>query len=596
MDCAAAKDLDSAVVSGGLPTEAELIEAWLAAFETALGAADKGALDAIIDDDFHWRDVLAFTWSITPHDERGHAIGELLAMQSKVGAANFRLARERTAPRTVTRHGRESIEGFFSFETAAGRGSGLVRLLRENPAKAWVLTTTLDELKGHEEKVYARRPAGSAFSRNFGGDNWTDLRAREQAFADRDPAVLIIGGGQAGLAVAARLRLMGVDTLIVDRSERVGDIWRNRYHSLALHNQVDLNHMPYLPWPPHWPRYLSKDMIAGWLENYAWAMECNVWLKTTFVEGRYDEAQGRWNATIRHADGSERVLHPRHLVLANGVAGKPVMPKVPGLVDFKGTVLHTHAFTSGADWKGKKALVLGAGTSGHDVAQDLEGHGADVSIIQRGPVTVTSVKAAGLVHSVYYDEGLPTADADMIAAASSYPLLVRGYQSAVKRIKDVDRDLLAGLAARGFKLDFGEDETGHQMKFRRRHGGYYLDCGCSQLIIDGKVGLIQWEDIDGFCANGARLKDGTIAEADLVVAATGYQSQEELVRELLGGEVAKRVGKIWGIAEDGELNNMFRPTPQPGLWLIGGGFAHARIYSHVIALNIKAHEEGVAQR
>ena len=125
------------------------------------------------------------------------------------------------------------------------------------------------------------------------------------------------------------------------------------------------------------------------------------------------------------------------------------------------------------------------------------------------------------------------------------------------------------------------------MKFRRRHGGYYLNCGCSELIVNGEVGLLQYEDIERFVEDGAVMKDGRVEKADLIVTATGYQSQQELVRELLGDEIADRVGPIWGIAPDGELANMFTPTPQRGLWFTGGGFAHARIYSRYIALQIK---------
>lgn len=581
-------DLDPAAI-----TESEHIERWLAAFEAALTARDATTLRGLWDDESHWRDLVAFTWSITPHDDVDSVVAGFLEAQTRVQPHNFKLAKGRTPPRTVKRHGRASIEGIFTFETASGRGDGLIRLVADEPTKAWVMATSLDELKGHEEPIGIRRPVDPASSRTFGGDNWRDLRAKTEAFEDRDPAVLIIGAGQAGLAIAARLGLLGIDTLVVDRNARVGDTWRNRYHSLALHNQVNLNQMPYLPWPPNWPKYLQKDMIGGWLENYAWAMECNVWTGTSFLEGRFDDEIGLWNARVQRADGRERSLRPRHLIFANGVAGKPMTPRIPGLDSFTGTVLHTSAFTSGEEWKGKRALVLGAGTSGHDVAQDLHGHGVDVKLIQRGPSTVTSVKAAGLVHSLYYDENLPTEDADIIAAAGSYPLLVRGYQAAVERIKQVDADLLAGLAARGFKLDFGEDETGHQMKFRRRHGGYYLDCGCAQLIIDGEVGLIQNEDIEHFVPEGALMRDGRIEPADLVVTATGFQSQQQLVRDLLGDAIAERLGPIWGVAPDGELNNMFRPTDQPGLWFIGGGFAHARIYSKYIALNIAAREFGL---
>ena len=574
-------------------TDAQHVIQWLSAFEAALNAGNEAALRRILWSEVHWRDLMAFTWTITPHDSVDAAISGLLATQPAIQARNFLLADHRTAPRRVMRHGVQSIEAFFTFETATARCSGILRLVADAPDKAWVFATTLDEMKGHEEPVNMNRPAGSAFSRNFGGDNWSDIRARKSAFDDREPAVVIVGAGQAGLAIAARLGLLGVDTLIVDRDTRVGDVWRNRYHSLALHNQVRLNHMPYLPWPPNWPKYLPKDMIAGWLETYAWAMECNVWNSTEFLGADYDDAAGEWAVHVRRADGTARVLHPRHLVMANGIAGKPLKAKLPGLDNFKGAVMHTSQYGEGAKWRGKKVLVVGAGTSGHDVAQDLHGHGAQVKMIQRGSTTVASIKAAGLVHSVYYEEDIPLEDADGIAIASSYPLLVKGYQAAVVKMKQIDKELLDGLTKAGFKLDFGDDETGHQMKFRRRHGGYYLDCGCSELIAKGEVGLIQNEDTDHYVESGLLMKDGTIEQADLIVTATGYQSQETVVREMLGDAVAEKVGQIWGIAPNGEIANMFVATPQPGLWFSGGGFAHCRIYSHYIAMGIKVREMGL---
>lgn len=578
----------------GAHSEEQAVIQWLAAFEAALAQGTPAALAAVLwEPETHWRDLMAFTWTITPHDTAAATIAGLVAAQPTIKARNFRLGENRTAPRRVMRHGVASIEAFFAFETETARCSGIVRLVADAPEKAWVLATQIDEIKGHEEPINMRRPAGSAYSRTFGGDNWSDNRRKAQEYADHDPTVLIVGAGQAGLAIAARLGLLGVDTLLVDMRDRVGDIWRERYHSLALHNQVKLNHMPYLPWPPNWPKYLPKDMIAGWLETYAWAMECNVWNKTSFLGADYDDAAGLWTVRLTRADGSERVMRPKHLVMANGVAGRPLLAKLPGLDQFKGTVMHTHHYREGAKWKGKKVIVVGVGTSAHDVAQDLHGHGAQVKMIQRGSATIASVKAAGLVHSVYYEEDLPLEDCDMIAAASSYPLLVRSYQAAVEKMKQVDADLLAGLEARGFKLDWGDDNTGHQMKFRRKHGGYYLNCGCSELIVEGQIGLIQHEDTAHFVEGGLLMKDGSVEEADLVVLATGYQSQEAVVREMLGDKIADRVGQIWGIAPNGEIANMFVSTPQPGLWFTGGGFAHCRIYSHFIAMGIKVREMGL---
>jgi hypothetical protein len=145
----------------------------------------------------------------------------------------------------------------------------------------------------------------------------------------------------------------------------------------------------------------------------------------------------------------------------------------------------------------------------------------------------------------------------------------------------------------GFRLDFGEDNTGWQFKYLTRGGGYYFNVGCSDLLVEGKIGLTQFADIDRFVAEGARLRSGELLPADLVVLATGYKGQEALVARLFGQEIADRVGPIWGFGEDQELRNMFMRTPQPGLWFIAGSLAQCRIYSKYLALQIKAREEGV---
>ena len=575
------------------PDLASPVRKWLERFETALAAGDSAALASLFAPECHHRDLLAFSWTIRPAQGAAAIAEFLVGAQPAIQARDFGIAEGRTAPRLVRRLGIPVIEGIFRFETELGRGHGVVRLLADNPTQAWVLLTALEELKGHEERIGARRPTGEAYSRNFGGDNWLDQRTKAQAYADRDPVVLVIGAGQSGLAAAARLGQLDIDTLVVDKYPRVGDNWRSRYHSLALHNQIHVNHLPYMPFPPTWPKYIPKDMLGNWLEMYAEAMQINCWTGTEFAGGDYDAANKCWNVTLRRADGSERKMHPRHIVFANGTSGIARVPDLPGLKDFAGDVMHSHGFRSGIAWAGKQALVLGTGNSGHDVAQDLHSHGVDTTIIQRGSTTVVSIDPSAKLNYALYEEGPPLEDCDLVATTTTYPLLIRGYQAGMSRMVEYDKKMIADLQQAGFQWDAGEDGTGHQMKYRRRGGGYYLDAGCAQLIIDGEVGLTQFDNIECFVPEGALLKDGTTKPADLIVLATGYHSQQELVRRLLGEDIADRVGPIWGIGEDGEMANMFKRTPQEGVWFMGGGLGQCRIYSRYLALQIKAIELGL---
>ena len=591
MDVANHRVLEKAAVL----SEKDLVEQWLGRLDAALQSQSRTSLASLFAPDAHWRDLLAFTWSITPKQGAEDIAALMVAKQATARARGFAIAEGRTPPRRITRAGFDVIEAIIKFETELGRGFGVVRLLATDPSRAFQLMTGLHELKGFEEKIGKRRPTGEAFSRNFGGTNWKEQRAASQAYTDREPTVLIAGGGQAGLSLAATLGRIGVDTLVVDRFERVGDCWRQRYHSLALHNDTSYNHLPYMPFPTSWPTYLPKDMVADWFEAYAWAMEINFWTSTELVSGNYDESAGRWNAVVRHGDGFERTLHPRHLVFANGLVGSPHVPELPGLKDFKGDVMHTVDFTNGANWQDKKALVIGTGTSGHDVAQDLHANGCETTIVQRGSTMVISIDpSAKLVYGVYH--GVPLDDGDLFASTNTKPIVKKNLQLLTARMLEYDKETVAGLIARGFKFDAGEDNAGHQWKVRTRYGGYYLDAGCAQLIIDGEVGLLQYDRIERFVDRGALLKDGSVMPADLIVLATGFVPQEVVVAKLLGDEVAKKVGPVWGFGPDGEMSNMWKRTPQEGLWFVGGSFANCRTYSRYVALQIKAIEEGLLSK
>ena len=568
------------------PELERLAAGWLARFEQAPHQPGEAALRALFREDSHWRDVLALTWSIRTLSGADALVPELRRHAALARAGNFRIDPARTPPRTVKRAGTETLEAIFSFETDTGRGNGVLRLDPEG--KAWTLLTALDSIKGHEERVGKARPKGESYSRDFRGPNWLDQRQAAARYDDRDPVVLVVGGGHAGLSIAARLTQLGMDTLIVDRWARIGDNWRRRYHALTLHNQVQVNHLPYLPFPPSFPTYIPKDKLASWFEAYVEAMELNYWTGTDLEGGEYDEDAGRWRVTLRRADGARREMRPRHVVLATGVSDIPVVPELPGLTDFRGTVLHSSRYDDGERWRGKRALVIGTGNSGHDIAQDLHAAGCVVTLVQRRPTLITNIEPSAQLAYSLYDEGPPTEDCDLITVSVPLALLRKAHQMHTARAKELDRPLLEALDRIGFKLDDGEDGTGWQFLYLERGGGYYFNVGCSDLLVQGKIGLAQYADFDTFVGEGARLRDGRTLPADLVVLATGYQGQQALVRKLFGDAVAERVGPVWGFGEDQELRNMFRRTAQPGLWLIAGSLAQCRIYSKYLALQVLA--------
>jgi thioredoxin reductase len=574
-------------------------ENWLTQFEDALARPDPALLKPLFHPDSHWRDVLALSWNLQTINGAEPILNALTAHALSAGPRDFRIDPERAAPRHVVRAGTNAIEAIFKFQTLQGRGSGIFRLIPDagdgNKLKAWTLLTALDELKGFEEQLGSARPRGQSYSRDFRGPNWLDLRQVATAYDDRDPVVLVVGGGQAGLSIAARCKQLQLDTLIVDREARIGDNWRKRYHALTLHNQVQVNHLPYMPFPPNWPVYIPKDKLANWFESYVEAMELNYWTGTEFERGSYDDAEGRWSVILRRADGSTRTMHPRHVVMATGVSGIANVPDIPTLKNFAGTVLHSSQYSDGEEWSGKTAVVIGTGNSGHDIAQDLHSSGAKVTLVQRSPTLITNIEPSAQLAYAVYNEGT-LEDNALIATSMPLPLARRSHAMITEQSKKFDQELLDGLERVGFKLDYGEGNTGWQFKYLTRGGGYYFNVGCSDLVVRGEIGLAQFSDFESFIAEGLRMKSGERLAADLIVLATGYKPQEHLVRRLFGEEVTARVGPIWGFGEEQELRNMYTRTGQPGLWFIAGSLAQCRINSKYLALQIKAIEEGLLRR
>ena len=570
---------------------------WLLSFNEAI--SDKNSktdsienLNKLFFENSHWRDILALTWQIETTSGKQNIIPKLYDKVLNVIAKDFVIDPQRTQPREVTRAGKNVVEVILKFKTKFGCCEGVVRLYEDSEAlgtlKAWNFLTVLSDLNSSFNKKEDQ------YENTLEGPNWLDVRKEDRLYKDRDPEVLVVGSGQAGLSIAARLKQQNIDTLVIDKNERVGDNWRNRYHSLKLHNQTHVNHLPYMPFPLTWPTYIPKDKLAGWFEYYAESMELNVWTKTTFISAEYVKAEKNWNVKLKLSDGNERIMKLKHIVMAVGVSSVPNRTKIPGMEGYKGKVIHSTDYSSGIDYKGKNVLVFGTGTSAHDVAQDLYVHGANVKIVQRSPSMVVNVEPSAQLPYQLYREGPNTDDCDLITISSPLKVLKKTHQLLTKKTKEIDKSLLDKLEEVGFRLEYGEENTGWQFKYLTRGGGYYFNVGASDLIAERKIKVIQFLDIINFNPSGIEMKSGDNFDIDLMVTAIGYKGQEYVVEEFFGKAVVEKLGPIWGFDNDRqELRNMWMQTNQPGLWFHAGSLAQCRIFSKFLALQIKAIQDGI---
>lgn len=581
----------------------KIAKEWLENLESALSPSPNGEIDTdkVLDlflPDAFWRDILSLTWDFRTFfgtaqikaflEDRiaNPSIGDKTHLNNlKLESADVRKPYE-----DIT-----WIEGLFTFSVGTwGAGDGVFRLVfaPEGGWKGLTIYTNLQSLNDYPEKVGAlRNPLPSH-------GKWVDQRQKEIEFEGIEPYVLIVGGGQSGLDLAARLKFLNVPTLIVEKTPRVGDQWRNRYQALCLHDPVWYDHMPYLPFPPNWPVWTPAQKLADWLESYSKIMELNVWTSST-VTSAEKNASGTWivNVTRILPDGTEsrRTLQPTHLVFATGLgSGTWTVPKFPKQEDFQGEVIHAFEYTTAKKYAGKKAVVVGAGTSGHDVAHDLANHGVDVTLYQRSPVYIMSAKnGCAAFLGLYAEDGPPTDIADRLATSFPLHLAFLLHQRIVRQVAAADKDILDGLTKKGFKLTNGPDDAGFPSLACRRAGGYYFDVGASQLIIDGKIGLKNDSVIKEFTKTGLRFENDSTLDADIVIFATGVGDFRDGYKKILGEELGGKVKQIWGLDSSGEAKGAWRDIGIDNLWCMMGNFAMCRYHSRHIALQIKAMKEGL---
>lgn len=582
----------------GTPDPVRVANDWIASLDAAFRAQDSAAVVTHFQEDGWWRDQLLFDWDLRTFHGTTAIANHLDQTLTTVGARNFVLADGYEVQLVEGPAGRVWIEGVYTLETAQARGKGIFRLTRaadEEAWKAWTLLTAMVEIKGFEQTTGVRRPVGVVHGASRGQKSWKELREEHLEYRDDDPQVVILGGGQGGLALAAQLGQLGVDALIVERNPRIGDSWRKRYKSLVLHDPVWSNHLPFMPFPETWPVFTPKDKLADWFESYVSTLDLNVWTGAEFISGEYDKVAGRWTISLRNENGEDRLLRPAHFVLATGVSGLPWSPTITDEQLFEGEVGHSSDFDGSSGYGGKSVIIVGACNSAHDIAHDLSEQGAQVTMVQRSNTHVMgSENGFAVLHAgVFGQDVMPIDDADMIAGSFPLPVVFQLHdEGATPEIARRDAELHAGLEKAGFRVN----PASIQELFLTRGGGYYIEVGASRAIIDGKIGVRNGVEVDHFTKTGVVYTDGSTQNADVVVYATGYGNMTEVARLLLGDGVADQCKPVWGVDEDGEMSSVWRRSGSEGLWFMGGNLALIRPHSKLLALQIKAIEEGLAPR
>lgn len=568
-------------------------------------ALEQGDIDMAVNlfqADCYWRDLVAFTWNLKTMEGQDQIRDMLTTQLAAIKPA--RLRQDENEPASA---GDGVTEGWFEFETEVARGHGHIRLKN---GLIWTLLTTMTELKEHEEPKGLRRPLGAEHGHDPNRRTWREKREAEAAELGytTQPYAVIIGGGQGGIALGARLRQLGVPTIIIEKNERPGDSWRKRYKSLCLHDPVWYDHLPYIPFPENWPVFAPKDKIGDWLEMYTRVMELNYWSSTTCKSARYDEATREWTVVVER-NGEEVVLRPKQLVLATGMSGKPNVPKLEGQDIFKGEQQHSSQHPGPDAYRGKKVVVIGSNNSAHDICAALWEGGADVTMVQRSSThivrsdTLMEIGLGDLYSERALAAGVTTRKADLIFASLPYRIMHEFQIPLYEKMRERDARFYADLEKAGFMLDWGADGSGLFMKYLRRGSGYYIDVGACDLVIDGSIKLKSGSDVSHLTEDAVVLKDGTVLPAELVVYATGYGSMNGWAADLISKEVADKVGKVWGLGSDtpkdpgpweGEQRNMWKPTQQEALWFHGGNLHQSRHYSQYLSLQLKARCEGIS--
>ena len=303
--------------------------------------------------------------------------------------------------------------------------------------------------------------------------------------------VVVVGGGASGLAVAATLKRRGRDPVILESAEAVGTSWAGRYQRLCLHTVRRFSGLPFYPMPRAYPRYVPKDLYAKYLGDYAQQMQLDIRLGQ-----RVERIRPEGSTWLVETPQESWVA--RAVIVATGRHNVPRLPRWDGMEDFAGRVMHSQQYKSGSEFAGKRALVIGIGNSGAEIAADLVEQGAArVAVSVRTTPPITSREIAGI------------------------PVQLLGILFAPFPARAVDR--LGAVLRRFGTGDLREYGLGKEAwgPFTARRPPV-IDVGFLDQLKARRIDVLG--DVLRFTRTGVVFVDSKEQEFDVVVAATGFSS------------------------------------------------------------------------
>ncbi|KAF9641523.1 putative flavin-containing monooxygenase protein [Lasiodiplodia theobromae] len=588
--------VDADLMSGDEATKQA--QAVVDALNAAVAADDAKALEGLFfsGSKVYWKDSLALTAHLRTFTDADVISSALLETAKLRAVSEFKV--EGVAKFLPATPVLQFIDSGLSFKTGSPGAtcSGRILLLpvKDNDRtqwKIWIFSTRIESLDIQKEDESLLKNPGR------------QLDGLQTIETD----VFIIGGGNAAVALAARLKALGVESVMAERSARPGDNWALRYDCMKFHIPTAFCELPYMTYDKHLqtPHLLTKDELAEQVRRYVATFHLNIINSAKIVSAKYDQSTQQWTVKFETPAGL-RTAVSKHLVQATGIGSqKPYVPPMADQDKYKGISIHSAQFKNGkelADKGAKSALIIGSANTAFDILVDIHAAGLRTTLNARSPTYIVplSYVCDPLSLGAYDVLGVDAADRNFLTLPTAVDgQLAKGLFAA---FASREPERYSKLAAAGFPvLDSAHPDCALASNLLERAGGHYVDVGGTSLIADGKAAVKAGVAPVAFTADGVRFADGSEVQADAVVWCTGFRDKNvrDVAAEALGGGevergIAARLDATWGVDAEGEIRGMWkRHARVDNFWVMGGFTQQHRWHSATLAVQIKAALEGV---